>query len=104
MISRDFDRADETAWGVKVGYDFGRLGVPGLAAFFWFGDGTDADNTAGGGAAPNIREYDFDVTYTVPGGTLRGLQFKARLALVEQKGRTPLPDIRLILNWPIKLF
>jgi hypothetical protein len=55
----DFDRADETAWGVKVTYDFARLGVPGLTAFFWYAQGTGADNTSSGGAAPDRREYDF---------------------------------------------
>jgi outer membrane porin, OprD family len=104
LINKDFDRANETAFGVKVTYDFARLGVPGLTAFFWFAQGTGADNTSTGGPAPDRREYDFDVTYTVQGGPLRGFQFKARTALVEQQG-TPglLPDIRLILNWPIRL-
>jgi hypothetical protein len=44
------------------------------------------------------------VTYTVPRGPLRGLQIKTRAALVDQQG-TPglLPDIRLILNFPMRL-
>ena len=51
------------------------------------------------------REYDFDVTYTFQSGWMKGLQIKTRAALVDIQG-TPglLPDIRLILNWPLQLF
>ena len=104
LINLDFDRADETAWGVKIGYDFSRIGVPGLTAFFWFAQGTGAINPSTGAGVPDRREYDFDVTYTVPRGALRGLQLKARAALIDLEG-TPglLPDIRIIVNFPLRL-
>jgi hypothetical protein len=40
----------------------------------------------------------------VPRGALRGLQLKARAALLDLEG-TPglLPDIRIILNFPLRL-
>ena len=105
LINLDFDRAGETAWGVKITYDFGRLGVPGLTAFFWFAQGTDAIDPSTGSSAPDRREYDFDVTYTVPKGWLKGLQIKTRAALVDIEGTSGLlPDIRLILNFPLRLF
>src|SRR5262249_55153461 len=90
--------------GGEVGYDFARLGVPGLTASFWYAQGTGADNTSTGGPAPNRREYDFDVIYTLARGPLRGLQFRVRTALGEQQG-TPglLPAIRLILSLPLWL-
>ena len=47
MINRDLDRAGETAWGVKLTYDFKGLGVPGLTAFSWFGQGNGAIDLAG---------------------------------------------------------
>src|SRR5262245_13066803 len=104
LETKDFDRAGETGFGVRVGYDFSRLGVNGLTAYFWYAQGTGAENASDGSPAPNRREYDFDVTYTVPKGPLRGFQFRVRTALVEQQG-TPglLPDIRLILNFPLRL-
>ena len=104
LINLDFDRAEETAWGVKVSYDFGRIGVPGLTASFWFAQGTGAIDPSTGESAPDRRGYDFDVTYTVPKGWLKGLQIKTRAALVGIEG-TPgvLPDIRLILNFPLRL-
>jgi hypothetical protein len=104
LINLDFNRADETAWGVRLSYDFARLGLPGLTAFFWFAQGTGAINPSTGAPAPDRREYDFDLTYTVPSGALRGLQVRARAALVDLEG-TPglLPDIRLILNFPFRI-
>jgi hypothetical protein len=104
MINKDLDRAGETAWGVKLTYDFKGLGVPGLTAFFWFGQGTGAIDPATGAGVPDEREYDFDVTYTFGAGWLKGLQIKTRAALIDLEG-TPglLPDIRLILNWPLPL-
>jgi hypothetical protein len=104
LINTDFDRAGETAWGVKLTYDFKGLGLPGLIAYFWFAQGTGAINPTTGFGVPDRREYDFDVTYTFPGGWLKGLQLRARVALTDLEG-TPglLPDIRLILNWPLPL-
>lgn len=105
LINKDFDLAGQTAWGVKLTYDFKNLGAPGLTAFFWFAQGTGAINPGTGAHVANQREYDFDVTYTFPSGWMKGLQIKARAALVDLEG-TPglLPDVRLILNWPLPLF
>jgi hypothetical protein len=105
MINKDFDLASQTAWGVKLTYDFKNVGVPGLTAFFWFGQGTGAINPSTGAHVADQREYDFDVTYTFQSGWMKGLQIKTRAALVDLEG-TPglLPDVRLILNWPLQLF
>jgi hypothetical protein len=104
LINRDFDHAGETAWGVKVSYDFKGLGLPGLTAFVWYAEGTGLIDPATGLAAPDEREYNFDVTYTFQSGRLKGLQIKARAAVIDLEG-TPglLPDVRLILNWPLPL-
>lgn len=104
LINKDFDRAGETAWGVKLTYDFMGVGLAGLTAFFWYAQGTGAINATTGAGVPDQREYDFDVTYTFGSGWLKGLQIKARAALIDLQG-TPglLPDVRLILNWPLPL-
>jgi hypothetical protein len=104
LINLDFNRADETAWGVRLSYDFAGIGIPGLTAFFWYGEGRGAIDPSTRASAPDRREYDFDVTYTIPGGALRGLQIKARAALIDLEG-TPglLPDVRIILNFPLRL-
>jgi hypothetical protein len=80
------------------------LGLPGLIAYFWFAEGTGAINPATGLGVPDRQEYDFDVAYTFPSGCLKGLQLRTRVALNDLEG-TPglLPDVRLILNWPLPL-
>jgi hypothetical protein len=104
LINKDFDLAGQTAWGVKLTYDFKNVGVPGLTTFFWYAQGTGAINPATGAHVADVREYNFDVAYTFPGGWMKGLQIRARAALIDLEG-TPglLPDIRLILNWPLPL-
>jgi len=64
-----------------------------------------AINPATGAHVADQGEYDFDVTYTFQSGWVKGLQIKTRAALVDFEG-TPglLPDVRLILNWPLPLF
>jgi hypothetical protein len=105
LINKDFDRAGETGLGVRLLYDFARLGVPGLSAVFVAAQGTGARNAATGAGAPDRREYDVDVTYAPPRGPLRGLSFRVRVGLVDQDGVPGLlPDIRLILNYALPLF
>jgi hypothetical protein len=104
LINKDFDRAGETGLGVRLLYDFTRLGVPGLSVAFVAAQGTGARVASTGAAAPDRREYDFDVTYAPPAGPLRGLSIRLRAALVDQDGVPGLlPDIRLILNYPLPL-
>ncbi len=105
LIAKDFDRARETAWGIRLSYDFGRLGAPGLTGLFFFAQGTDAIDPKTRKAAPDRREYDFDVIYAPPQGWLRGFSFRARAGLVDQEDvRGLLPDIRLIVNYALPLF
>jgi hypothetical protein len=104
LINKDFDRASETAWGLKVTYDFKGVGVPGLTGFIWFAQGVGAIDPSTGAAAPDQWELDLDLTYTFSSGWLKGLQIKTRAALVDIEGNSGiLPDIRLILNWPLPL-
>ncbi len=51
LIDRNFNRASEDAWLVGLAYDFGRLGVSGLSAFFNFAQGTGARDPTTGAAA-----------------------------------------------------
>ena len=104
LINKDFDRASETAWGVKLTYDFKSVGAPGLTGFVWFAQGVGAIDPSTEASAPDQWELDLDLTYTFPSGRLKGLQIKTRAALISIEGTSGiLPDIRLILNWPLPL-
>jgi len=102
MITKDFDLARQTAAGIRLSYDFGRIHLAGLTGRFSFASGMDALNPKNGKPEPDEREYDFDVIYAPPEGWLSGFSFRVRTGLVEQSGTHGLlPDIRLIMDYEI---
>jgi hypothetical protein len=104
LIDRNFNRAGEDAWLIGLTYDFGRVGVPGLSAFFNVAQGTGARNPTTGEPRSNEREFDLTVDYRVTKkGWLEGLWLRLRGALVQDGGRTTENEIRLILNYEFPL-
>ena len=104
LITKDFDLARQTALGIRLAYDAGRVGAPGLVGRFFFANGIDAVNPTSGKPEPNEREYDFDVSYEPPRGWIEGFSFRVRVGLVQQSGTAGLlPDIRLIMNYELPL-
>jgi hypothetical protein len=98
-MESDFDRAGEDAWLVGLAYDFGRLGLRGLSAFFNVARGTGARDAASGQRLPDERELDLTVDYRIARkGWLEGLWLRLRGALLESGGDTQ-REIRLILNY-----
>jgi outer membrane OprD family porin len=67
LINKDFDRASETAWGVKITYDFKGLGLPGLTGFVWFAQGTGAIDPATGGRRTSGSSTSTSPTPSRPG-------------------------------------
>jgi hypothetical protein len=99
LMESDFDRAGEDAWLVGLAYDFERLGLRGLSAFFNFARGTGARDPANGQALPDEREYDLTVDYRVARkGWLEGLWLRLRGAVLESGDNTQ-TEVRLILNY-----
>ena len=99
LMESDFDRAGEDAWLVGVAYDFGRLGLRGLSAFFNVAWGTGARDPSTGQPRANEREFDLTVNYRVTRkGWLEGLWLRLRGAILDQGGSTQ-REIRLILNY-----
>jgi hypothetical protein len=101
LMERDFNRAGEDAWLVGLAYDFARLGLPGLSAFFNFARGTGARDPGTGQPRSNAHEFDVTVDYRVrQKGWLEGLWLRLRGALLEEGGSTQ-TEIRLILNYAL---
>ena len=104
---RDFDRANEKAWGVGAKYDFGAgtlLGsfrLPGVIAGVRYAEGTDAINTSNGAGLPRVREGDLDITWNIP--WVKGLQFRFRNAYVAESGQRVLQGFRIIMNYEVPL-
>ncbi len=95
---QDFNRAGETAFLLRAGYDFPWL--EGLSAYALAVFGTEPD--ASGQYRQN--EYDANVQWGPTKGILKGFSLRVRYAIVEQFGGNVdnLTDFRAICNYEIK--
>jgi hypothetical protein len=95
---QDFDRAGESAFLLRAGYDF--PWVDGLSAYALAVFGTEPD------LAGQFRqnEFDFNLQWGPKKGVLDGLSLRLRYAVVQQFGGDVhnLTDFRAILNYVIK--
>jgi outer membrane porin, OprD family len=102
----DFDRADETAFGLGVKYDFGGtllpFKVPGLSVHLLYAQGTNRIDPVTNGALPTTREGDLDIVYNVP--AVKGLSLRFRNAYVGRGNSDVLQEFRLIVNYEADLF
>jgi hypothetical protein len=95
---QDFNRAGESAFLFRIGYDFPKidgLSVYGLAVF-----GTEPDAVG----AYRQDEYDLNVQWAPKKGCMKGFSFRVRYAMVDQHGGNVdnLTDLRAIINYGIK--
>src|SRR6266513_2566722 len=95
---QDFDRAGESAFLLRAGYDFPL--VDGLSAYALAVFGTDPDQA--GQFRQN--EFDFNLQWGPKKGVLEGLSLRLRYAVVQQFGGDVdnLTDFRAICNYVIK--
>ena len=93
----NFDRAGEQAFMVKASYNFAKARIPGFTAYTLWTHGWGVRPSDG----PNYDEYDFDLQWRPTFPVLKGLWFRARLGMVNERGGThsTLDDYRLIVNY-----
>jgi len=91
----DFYRDGESAFILRAGYEFPQ--IKGLSAYALWVHGSEPD--ADGQFARD--EYDFNVQWAPPEGTLKGLSLRLRYAHVEQRDGNDdtLDDFRVICNY-----
>ena len=93
----DFDRAAEQAFLVQCSYSLSNLRLPGVSVYALFVHGWGVSPITG----PNQDEFDLDLRWRPP--SLKGLWFRARLGMVNQRGAgseaATLDDYRLIVNY-----
>ena len=97
------DRADETAWKLKIGYDFNSDGIKGLTTGVAYA-AHDTPNS-GSSVSPDRRELNLDLTYEFS-RELNGLSLRARHAIVHETGTVDsenLNDSRLYLRYKFDL-
>lgn len=97
----NFGRAGERTWITQYGYDFGKIGVPGLTANVLYMKGDNIKSAAG-----DLKEWERDLTisYVVQQGAAKGLGFAWRNASL--RSETSSGDVdqnRLIVSYSIPL-
>lgn len=95
---QDFNRAGETAFLLRAGYDF--PWVDGLSAYALAVFGTDPDSAT----LYRQNEFDSNLQWAPTKGVLKGLSLRLRYAVVQQFGGDVhnLTDFRAICNYVIK--
>ena len=95
---QDFNRAGESAFLLRAGYDF--PWVDGLSAYALAVFGTDPDSAS----QYRQNEFDFNLQWGPKKGVLEGLSLRLRYAVVQQFGGDVdnLTDFRAIFNYVIK--
>ncbi|MBD9396782.1 OprD family porin [Pseudomonas sp. PDM11] len=97
----NFGRAGERTWITQYGYDFGKIGVPGLTANVLYMKGDNIKSVNG-----DLKEWERDLTvsYVVQEGAAKGLGFAWRNASL--RSEVPNADAdqnRLIVSYSIPL-
>lgn len=95
----DFNRDGEDAWLLRAGYNFGS--VPGLSMYGLYVDGSDPQSATEYAKS----EYDLNMQWVPPEGTLKGLMVRLRYANVshDDPGSTELDDLRLMVYYDLPL-
>ena len=96
-----FVNAGERTWLTEYGYDFGKVGVPGLKATATYLSGDNIDSATGD---KQEWERDLRLDYALQEGALKGLGFSIRNAVL--RGNTSTADgdeTRLIVSYTLAL-
>ena len=95
-----FLSAGERTWLAEYGYDFGKVGVPGLKATVTYLKG---DNIDAAGGELKEWERDFRLDYTLQEGSLKGLGFSWRNASLRGNAAPDQDENRLIVSYSLPL-
>lgn len=105
-----YNREDERAWLVGIGYDFGNIGYPGLNASTYYAYGTDIKDTslaAGNNAMTsddNAHEWGQYVSYTVQSGPMKDLSVSWEHYRVDNPTGGDEDTSRIKIKYDITLF
>lgn len=102
MQIQKFARAGERTWQARYGYDFAKLGVPGLTANVVYLRGNNIQTTVGD---KTEWERDLTVAYVIPEGPLKNLGFAWKNAMwrTDLANTRSQDENRLIVSYSIPL-
>jgi len=96
----DFNRAGESAFMVKAGYDFTHLGLNGVSAYALWVDGSSRDETSDA-EVYNEDEWNANLQWAPKEGRFKDLGVRVRYAEIKQDGGgdPKIEDFRVIVNY-----
>ncbi len=102
MQIQKFARAGERTWQVRYGYDFAKVGLPGLTANAVYLRGNNIDTALG---SKTEWERDLTVAYVIPEGPLKNLGFAWKNAMwrTDLANTRSQDENRLIVSYSIPL-
>ena len=95
-----FLSAGERTWLAEYGYDFSKVGVPGLKATVTYLSGDNIDSADGD---KKEWERDFRLDYTLQDGALKGLGFSWRNASLRGNAAADQDENRLIVSYSLPI-
>jgi len=104
MMQRNFNDADEKAWGLGASFYLGLIGLPDLSVALRYGEGYDRKDAMTAKNLGDRREFNATLDYRLSRGLLRGLWLRGRFGWghVENTQRDSLEG-RLILRYDFQL-
>lgn len=98
-----FLRAGQRTWLARYGYDFGNVGIPGLAASAVYLRGTDVDTADRG--ADSEWERNLRLDYKLQSGPLKDLGLSLRHASLRSDvtGQRDMDELRVVLSYSFTL-
>ena len=101
-------RGDEDAYGLQLGYDFGRIGIPGLSAFIWYVlyDAPDDSESDLGEKEGEITEIDYNIRYSLKEiwpGPFGDIFLEFGYAQISRDLAGDINEIKFRLNFPFAL-
>ncbi len=80
MMQRNFNAADEKAWGISASWYFAWIGLPDLSMALRYAEGFDGRDVQAGRKLGDHREFNGTLDYRLSRGPLAGLWLRGRFA------------------------
>ena len=104
MMQRNFNDADEKAWGLGASFYFGLIGVPDLSLALRYSEGYDRRDPVASSSRGDRRELNATVDYRLRLGLLRGFWLRGRFGWGHVEGaRRDSLEGRVVLRYDFDL-
>lgn len=104
MMQRNFNDADEKAWGVSASWHFDRVGVPDLSIALRYSEGYGGRDSQSDTKLGDHREFNGTLDYRLSSGPLRGLWLRGRFAWGHlDRARRDSLEGRVVLRYEFQL-